>query len=200
MASNKGSISFIIILIIGICVYESYNNPLEEDKLRIENEKNKMIEIWSKPTIDFVENFNCSEYELKDKEIQLEKFIVVDSYTYDSCLINLNTDFEFEKYKTFNSFYTKKIEEANVIIWIVQKPGKTEGNYSNSTKAIRFCCDLNFIDKETKVIYKKITLDYLGNPPEEIRRRKGTAGGTEFFGTKPYEEILNLISQEFKTL
>lgn len=197
MANNKSSVSFIIVLVIGICIYESYNKPLEEEesKLKNEREKNEMIKAWSKPTIDFIESFNCSEYKLNNTEVQIEKFIVFDSYNYDNCLINLNND--FEGFKTFNNFYTKSIDEANVIIWIVQKPGKTEGEYSNFTKAVRYCCDLNFIDKDAKVIYKKITLDYLGNPPDEIRRRKGTAGGTEFFGTKPYEEILKLISHEF---
>lgn len=197
---NKNNIVLIIAVIIGIVVYDSYFRPKAEaeNKLKEVVAREKLINFWSKPTVDFAENFNCAELKFEKIDLEIKKFIVIESY--ESCNINLDTDMEFEKLSMFKNYYTRKIDDANVIIWIQQKPGKAEGTYSNSTKAIRYCAELNFIDKVSKIIYKREVVDFLGAPPDEITRRQGTHGGNEFFGAKPEEEIYSVIIREINKI
>ena len=199
MKKNNNNFIFLIgLILLGIIIDESYCEPKrkEEEKQKTKIKQKEEIEKWSKETVDYFKSFNCSELKDTVEEIKIDKFIVVESYTKHDCTMNLDDDLEFEKYKNFNNFYSRKIDSVNVIIWIVQKPGKEEGTYSNFTKAVRFESELNFINKSTRTIYKKISLDYLGDAPKEIRRKQGTAGGVEYFGTKPYENIYNTILNE----
>ena len=198
MKNNNNFIFLIGLILIGIIIDESYCEPKreEEEKLKSEIKQKEDIEKWSKNTIDYFNTFNCTELKYKDTVVKIDKFIVVESYTKDDCSLNLDDDLEFEKYKNFEKFYSKMIDSINVVIWIVQKPGKEEGTYTNFTKAIRFESELNFIDKSSKTIYKTISLDYLGKAPDEIRRKQGNAGGVEYFGTKPYENIYQTILNE----
>jgi hypothetical protein len=136
----------------------------------LKDEEQELIKLWTKPTIDFFKKFNCSDLKFEEHEFKTTKFIAVDSYITNECHVDIDTDVSFDNYKIFDSIYTRKINEANTIVWIIQKSGKEEGTYTGGEKAIRLLSEINFIDKSTKTIFKKINVDYLGVAPEKITR------------------------------
>jgi len=202
---NKNGIILILIIVVGMNVYNYFIKPFKEkqEQRNIEYAKQEDIKIWSKPTIEFVDNFNCSEYLFKENNVKIEKFIVIDSYNESNdekyCNVSLNTDLKIENYENFVNSYTRNVNEANVIIWIVQKTGKAEGTYENHTEAHRYFCEINFIEKVSKTIFKKEIINFIGDPPKSIDRKQGSIGGLEFFGEKPYKRILLAINNQLKT-
>lgn len=175
--SNQSSNIWVVVIlvIIGI-IYNGLDEMFFEPKRKAEaaqllkDEEQELIKLWTKPTIDFFKKFNCSDLKFEEHEFKTTKFIAVDSYITNECNLDIDTDISFDNYKIFDSIYTRKINEANTIIWIIQKIGKVEGTYTGGEKAIRLLSEINFIDKSTKTIFKKINVDYLGVAPEKITR------------------------------
>lgn len=202
--SNQGSNIWgvFILVIIGI-IYNGLDEMFFEPKREAEaakllkDEEQELIKLWSKPTVDFFKTFNCSSLKFEEKEFKIYKFLAVDSYIDKYCQINEITDVSYDNYKIFDSIYTKKINEANTIIWIVQKRGKEEGTYTGGEKAIRLCSEINFIDKTTNTIFKKIDVDYLGNAPEKITR-SNYSHADEKFGERNHKGEYIAIVNEIK--
>ena len=168
-----------------------------EEKERLINEKNQLTKLWSKPTIKFFQNFNCTNLLYQEKEIKINKFLVVESYRNEKCNLSLESDLEIEKLEYFEKYYTRNIDSANVIIWIVDEPGNEEGNYTNFTKAIRLRTIINYIEKSTNTIYKKEIINYSGSAPKKIERLQG-GRHPEYFGSKQYEKIYISIGKEIE--
>lgn len=187
-----------ILLIIAVVwlgfskLYDIYSEP--ERLLTEEKEKAELIKYWSEPTINFMNSVDYKEFKHEDKNIKINKFFEIESYYYHVSSPTLN----FENKKYLNQFYTRKIDDANVIIWIATKPGEVEGRYSNASKAVRYNAEISFIDKETKTVYKKEIIKYLGIAPEHITRKQGSSPSEEYFGTMPYEEIYQTIENEIR--
>ena len=192
---NFGGILIIIALIV---LYNLYDVYYAEPKQKKEEEK-ELVDYWSKPTINFFKNFNCSNLTSDEKDISIKKFIVVETYSSKTCDLSIDYNFiNFDNLKFFENYYTRNINDANVIIWIYMEEGNEEGSYTNFAKAIRYRSVINYIDKKSKTIYKKEKLDYLGEPPKEIRTKKGNFGGRQYFGEKPKKEIIFAIGREIE--
>ena len=199
---NQGSnIGCVIIIIIGALIYNGFDALFLKPKREAEEaqiakeEAQKLINFWSKPTVDFFKTFNCSNLKFEEKEFKINKFLAVDSYINNECQIDENTDSNYTNYKIFDSLYTKKINEANAIIWIVQKRGKEEGIYTGGEKAIRLSSEINFIDKTTNTIFKRIDVDYLGVAPEQITRRNNNHMDEEFGERDNKGEYIAIINE-----
>lgn len=202
--SNQGGIRCgLIIIIVIVIIYHGIDVIFFEPKRDAEaaqllkDEDQELIKLWSKPTVDFFKTFNCSNLKFEEKEFKIDKFLAVDSYIDKYCQINEITDISYDNYKIFDSIYTKKITEANTIIWIVEKRGKEEGTYTGGEKAIRLCSEINFIDKTTNTIFKKIDVDYLGNAPEKITR-SNYSHADEKFGERNHKGEYIAIVNEIK--
>ncbi len=188
----------IIIIVILVLLYQAYDKLYSEPKRKREQEK-EFVDYWTKPTIDFFKKFNCSNLTYNEKDIAIKKFIVVETYSDNTCDLSIDYDFiPFDELKFFQNYYTRNINDANVIIWIYTEKGNTEGLYTNLAKAIRYRSVVNYIDKATKTIYKKEKIDYLGEPPKEITRRGRSTGGSEYFGEKPKNDIIISIGHEIE--
>uniref|UniRef100_UPI00404A98DB hypothetical protein n=1 Tax=Flavobacterium sp. TaxID=239 RepID=UPI00404A98DB len=188
----------IILGFIGIwAIYDHFiTAPRAEEK-----EKKELIEKWTKPTVDFFSNFNCSDFKPNNNVHKIEKFFVIESHLDHPCQISKysKTDEIFSNANYINKFYTKNISEANTIIWIQSIGGSSEGNYTDSSPAKRLIAVINFIDKETKTIYKKEKKEFSGNPRNEITRSNRDKKGTNvYFGEMPYDEIFAIIENELK--
>lgn len=199
---NQGSnIGCVIIIIIGVLIYNGFDALFLKPKRDAEtaqllkDEEQELIKLWSKPSIDFFNTFNCSILKFEEKEFIINKFLAVDSYINNECHINKYTDISYDKYKIFDSIYTRKINEANTIVWIIQKRGKEEGTYTGGQKAVRLLSEINFIDKSTKTIFKKINVDYLGVAPEQITRRNNNHMDEEFGERNNEGEYIAIINE-----
>ncbi len=200
MKKTEGNFNFggILIIIALIVLYQFYEENYAEPKRKKEEEQ-ELVDYWSKPTINFFKNFNCSNLTYNEKEISIKKFIVVETYSSKTCDLSIDYNFiNFDNLKFFENYYTRNINDANVIIWIYMEEGNEEGSYTNSAKAVRYRSVINYIDKKSKTIYKKEKFDYLGEPPKEISRKKGSFGGREYFGEKPEKEIIISIGREIE--
>lgn len=196
--SNAGGIIVIIVLgfIYSIVDGVFFKPEREAEKLQLAKDKEQeMIKQWSKPTIDYFKTFECSKLKSVDKEFKINKFFSIDSDVNYECRINDFINTGYESYKIFDTLYTRKINEANTIIWIVQKRGKEEGFYTGGQKAVRLKSEINFIDKSTNTIFKSIDVDYLGVAPEKITRSTRSYHDEEF-GERNYEgEYLAIINE-----
>ena len=192
-------ISIVIIVLIAIgynLIDENYWKPKEEQQ-----QKQELIDYWTKPTINFFSKFNCKGIKQNLRKVNIDKFVVVETFSNETCELNLDSDnIEFENYSYFEKYYTRNINLANVIIWIYVEEGDESGTYTNRSKAIRWRSVINYIDKKTKTIFKIEKIDYEGNPPEQITRGKGSFGSKEYFGIKPYEQIIISIGNEIESL
>ncbi|WP_293893568.1 hypothetical protein [Flavobacterium sp.] len=61
---------------------------------------------------------------------------------------------------------------------------------------MRKYAEINFIEKTTKIIYKRIEIAYLGNAPQYIERQVGYSNYDEFFGERPDVKIQTAIMDE----
>jgi hypothetical protein len=186
----------IILGIIGIwAIYDHFvTTPREKEK-----EKKELIEKWTKPTVDFFSNFDCSDFTTNNNIHIIEKFFVIESHLNHPCEISKysKTDEIFSNANYINKFYTKNISEANTIIWIKSVGGNSEVNYTDGSPAKRLIAEINFIDKETKIIYKTERAEFSGNPRNQITRSsRDTKGTNVYFGDKPYDEIFDIIKTE----
>lgn len=196
-SSNKGCIIIIIIVAIIYAVIDNtYFKPKQEaeEVQKAKEEAQELTNFWSKPTIDFFKKFNCEDLKFEEKEFKIYKFLAIENLDYQ-CQIGTDTNSSFEDYKLFKDYYTRKINDANIIVWIVEIRGKEEGTYTGGEKAIRLCSEINFIDKNTKIICKKTTVDYLGEAPQTITRTSGSHFD-EIFGEKDFAGISVAISEE----
>ncbi len=201
--SNQGS-GLVVLIIIGL-IYGVLDIVFFEPKREVEelqlakDEEQEMIKLWSKPTIDYFKTFDCSKLETVEKEFKINKFFSIDSDINYGCRLNDDINTGYENYKVFDTLYTRKINEVNAIIWIVQKRGKAEGFYTGGEKAIRLKSEINFIDKKNNTIFKSIDVDYLGIAPEKITRSTRNYRDEEF-GERNYEgeyiAIINEIKRE----
>lgn len=200
--SNQGSNIWVVVIIVGIgIIYNGLDDMFFKPKREAEaaqfakEKEQELIKLWSKPTIDFFKTFNCSDFKSEEKEFKINKFFSIDSYMNYECDIDDYTNTGYENYKIFDTLYTRKINEANTIIWIVQKEGKEEGTYTGGEKAIRLKSEINFIDKSTNTIFNKIEVDYFGVAPEKITRST-RSHQNELFGERNYEgEYLAIINE-----
>lgn len=193
----KSYIFILSIICIGTAINELYFIPKEKRE-----KEERLIKHWSKSTVDFFKEFNCKSLKYTENKIPINKFFFIESYSNDYCYLKFEyyPDIDFAKYKSFENYYTKNIDDANVIIWIYEeKTKKSEGTYTNMTKAYRNRSVINYIDKNSKTIYKKEYFDYLGEPPKEIKRKSGSYGGNEEFGKKPIKNILISVSNEINS-
>ena len=186
----------IILGIIGIwALYDHFiTTPREKEK-----EKNELIEKWTKPTVDFFTNFDCSDFTTNNGIHKIEKFFVIESHLDHPCKVSKysDTDYIFSKADYINQFYTKDISKANTIIWIQSVGGASESSYTDGSPAKRLIAEINFVDKETKTIYKKEKAEFSGNPRNQITRSSRDKKGTNvYFGEKPYDEIFDIIESE----
>ncbi len=195
--NGEGLAGLFIIMLIYTGVDMVFFKPKREaEELQLAKDKEQeMINQWSKPTIDYFKTFECSKLKSVDKEFKINKFFSIDSDINYECRINDDINTGYENYKIFDTLYTRKINEANTIIWIVQKRGKEEGFYTGGQKATRLKSEINFIDKSTNTIFKSIDIDYLGVAPEKITRSTSNYRDEEF-GERNYEgEYLAIINE-----
>jgi len=198
MSNNRMSpgCSAIILVIIGLFyAYDVYvSEPREKAK-----EKEKLEKKWSKGTVDYLSKFDCKTLQFENIEHKIEKYFVIESHLDHPCKISnyTTTDEIFTKENSISEFYTKKIDEANTIIWIQSVGGNSEANYTDGSPAKRLIAEINFIDKKTKIIYKTERAEFGGNPRNQITRSsKDTKGTNVYFGDKPYDEIFEIIRTE----
>lgn len=200
-ASFGALIPIFVIMIIYSGIDALFFKPKREaEELQLAKaEEQEMVKLWSKPTIDYFKTFDCSKLKTVEKEFKTNKFFSIDSDINYGCRLNDDINTGYENYKVFDTLYTRKINEANVIIWILQKRGKEEGLYTGGEKAIRLKSEINFIDKKNNTIFKSIDVDYLGIPPEKITRSTRNYRDEEF-GERNYEgeyiAIINEIKRE----
>lgn len=188
----------IIIGVIGIwALYTHFiTTPREKEK-----ENKELIDKWTKPTVDFFTNFDCSDFKTNNRIHKIEKFFVIESHLDHPCKVSKysDTDYIFSKADYINQFYTKDISKANTIIWIQTVGGASETSYTDGSPAKRLIAEINFIDKETKTLYKKEKAKFSGNPRNQITRSSRDKKGTNvYFGEKPYDEIFDIIENEIK--
>jgi hypothetical protein len=203
--NNGTSLGALIPIFVIWIIYSSIDALFFEPKREAEelqlakDEEQEMIKLWSKPTIDYFKTFDCSKLETVQKEFKINKFLSIDSDMNYECRLNDVINTGYENYKIFDTLYTRKINEANAIIWIVMKRGKEEGFYTGGEKAIRLKSEINFIDKKNNTIFKSIDVDYLGIAPEKITRTTRNYHDEEF-GERNYEgeyiAIINEIKRE----
>jgi hypothetical protein len=199
--NNGASLGALIPIFVIMIIYSGidtlfFKPKREAEELQLaKDEEQEMIKQWSKPTIDYFKTFECSKLKSVDKEFKINKFFSIDSDVNYECRINDVINTGYESYKIFDTLYTRKINEANAIIWIVQKKGKEEGFYTGGQKATRLKSEINFIDKSTNTIFKSIDVDYLGVAPEKITRSARNYRDEEF-GERNYEgEYLAIINE-----
>ena len=198
---NSQNTGFIILIFLIGGIYTIINEVFLEPKKKqeqeqiLKEEQQELEKIWTKQTIDFFKNFNCSDLKYEEKDFQVTKFTSVDSYLGNECHIDLDTDINYDNYKIFDTIYTRKINEANTIIWIIRKRGKVEGAYTGGEKAIRLLSEINFIDKSSKTIFKKINVDYLGVAPEKITRTNYNHMDEEFGERDNKGEYIAIINE-----
>lgn len=198
MADNRmpPGCAAIILGIIGLWVaYDSFiAEPRKEKK-----EKQELEQMWSKSTVDFFTDFDCSSFSIKESDHKIEKFFVIESHLNHSCKLTkyTKTHSVFEEAQNIKDFYSRKINQVNTIIWIKSVEGETEGSYTDGSPAKRLTAEINFIDLNTKGIYKTISIPFDGNPRDKITRSSRERKGTNvYFGTKPYDDIFEVIEKE----
>ena len=70
-------ISIVIIILIAIgynLIDENYWKPKEEQQ-----QKQELIDYWTKPTINFFSKFNCKEIKQNLRKVNIDKFVVVET-------------------------------------------------------------------------------------------------------------------------
>ncbi len=178
-------------LVIIFILYQSFIVSPREDEAK----RKRLNEFWTAETVDYFENYNCSNLSTTGSYITLRKFIVVESSYNDDCKIKGVKSKDFEDDSNLKNFYTRKINEANVIVWIRIVEGKEDGRYSNGTRAINNQVELKFIDKNSNSIFKTIILDTKGSAPDQIRRKRSNSR-PEYFGHVSIDEIKETIRNE----
>lgn len=198
MSNNRagGGCSLILLIILGIYLaVDAYVlEPKKNDKL-----KKELVQKWSQKTITYFEDFSCENLEYLVKKHSITKFFVVESYFDKPCEIGrfTNTYEVFENANEISQRYTRKIEEANTIIWIHSIEGEKEGEYTDGSPARRMASEINFIDKDSKTIYYTTKVIHNGNAKNEIERYGSRNKGNDVnFGQKPYGEIFSIIKAE----
>ena len=200
--SNQGGNLWGILLIIVIVItYNGIDTVFFKPKRDAEaaqvakEEQQDLIKRWSKPTLDFFKKFNCEDLKFEEQDFKTNKFIAVNSFLSDECHVDIDTDVSFDDYKIFDTIYTRKINEANTIIWIIRKRCKVEGTYTGGEKAIRLFSEINFIDKSSKTIFKKINVDYVGVAPETITRTNHSHIDEEFGERDNEGEYIAIVNE-----
>jgi len=184
-----------ILIIGGIC--ELYNWIFKEKSVtEIEQE---FAESMPKSTVEFFNNFECGSLQFTPKTIRIKKTFVLETNNTSICKLFDCQNYLYSDEKRIGKYITDNINDANVIIWI-NNIGKKEGNYSNGSPSIRKYAEINFIEKETKSIYKKVEIPYLGKAPQYIKRNAGLSNNEEFFGDRPDNQISTCLLNEIKSL
>lgn len=190
-----------VILIFGLGFL--FNKYISSPK-KIVKQKQEMIDEWGRSTASYFEDFKCKDLLYLDKYHYIDRFIVVES--------DLDKDCELKKYKgvfeektlkiDFKKFnkYTKNIDEANTIIWIRTKLGEVEAKYGKHglKDGIRLVSEVNFIDKETKRIYKSVIIKHIGSASDKVRVKRSNASKPVYIGGRDREGIERLIAENLK--
>ena len=126
--SNQGSNIWVVSLLVGVgIIYNGLDKAFFEPKREAEavqlakEEQQELIKLWSEPTIDFFKSFNCSNLKYEEQEFKITKFIAVDSYINNECHVDIDTDISYDKYKIFDSIYTRKINEKTLSFGLFKK-------------------------------------------------------------------------------
>lgn len=165
------------------------------EKKTPEELQQEIVESMPIGTVEYFKNFDCEMLEYSPKKIILKKFFVVETQNTAICkLLDMN-NYLYSTEKALSEYVTDDISQANVIIWI-NNIGKKEGKYSNGSPSIRKYAEVNFIEKTTKKIYKRIEFAYLGDAPQFIERQAGLSNNEEFFGERPDIKIRSAIVDE----
>lgn len=186
----------ILIIIFGsiflyeACDYKFYKPEREAKK------KAELINFWSEATLKYFDKLKCRELEYKSSELKISKCFIIESYLDNECKISKYTVSEFDTINKLEPILTRKIDEANVIIWISSFGGEIEGKYSDGSDAFRLFAEVKFIDKENETIFKKSIVKYNGTPLNSIKKLKDQPSSNVYYGDKPLQEIATLIIKQ----
>lgn len=188
---------FLVIVFGSMYLYNACDEKFYEPK-REAKKKAELVSYWSKPTLNYFEDFDCSKLQYNLSETQITKFFIIESHLNHKCEISKYTLNEFDTIKKLQPYLTKKIDEANVIVWLSSFGGEAEGNYTDGSPAHRLFAEINFISKKENTIFKKVIVKYNGTPLNSIQRLKNQTASNVYFGNKPLEEISEIIISQTK--
>jgi hypothetical protein len=189
---------FLLVIIFGFFALDVYYiEPKQEAKVK------RALELkWSEQTIKYFSTYGCNQFHQSNMDHRIDKFFVISSHLDLPCEITefTNTEDIFINSARLETRFTTKLEDANTIIWIRAIPGPIEARYSDGSNAVRLVSEINFIDKQTKGIYKTKKIKYSGLPKSTISWKTRSGKKPEirdsYFGIMPYEEILDVIERE----
>lgn len=191
-----GKVIILLLFGLGFLYHIFISSPKKKAK-----QEQEIIDVWGSNTANYFKNFTCVGLSYYEKEHYVDKFIVVESDVDKDCELKKYSPFEEKTMKIdFDKFskYTKNIDEANTIIWIKTKLGEVEAKYGREKEGIRLISEINFIDKQTKSIYKKVDVKHKGRVPEEVLIKRSNAGKPVYIGNRDRETIENIIWQSIK--
>jgi hypothetical protein len=190
MRRNEGSGCLGVILLIWLAtglIYNGIDNWIhsDENEAKEKKEKQEFVNYWKQSNIDFFKTFKCDALYFSSRKFSIEKFYVFATWDKYECdiqhFINYNLKFKNDK---IQNRQTQLIKDANVLIMIKQIPGERVGSYEDGSRAILYDSEINFIDIKNKIIFKKIVVKCIGDPPKEIRKKGYTSPSKDIlFGT-----------------
>lgn len=155
----------------------------------------KLINSWNYETRNYFSNLKCSSLSFKANDIKFHKvFLTRDCVLWTKSSWELNFK-NFIKSEKISSNITRNITEADVIVLIKVKRGDSYGRYSNGITAIGNNYEVNLINKVNKEIFKRKTFIGEGDPPRKISRKRNEKRNV-YFGTIPYEEVIDFLYNE----
>lgn len=189
-----------IIFFVCLFIYFGVDSLLhgDERKLAAEKEEKEFVKSWGKQNIDYFKTFKCDDFYFTSKKFNIEKFYVFATWHKYDCDVHdfIKYDLKFKDDRNQNK-QTQLINDANVLIWIKQIPGERVGSYGDGSRAILLDSEINFIDIKNKIIFKKIVVKGIGDPPKEIMKKGYTSPSKDiFFGTFDDNAISQAIESE----
>ncbi|WHF51782.1 hypothetical protein QGN23_00545 [Chryseobacterium gotjawalense] len=173
--------------------YLSHRKSGKEYQERIDS-----IKDWKKPNLNYFKAFDCSPSLDETRNTKILKFFVFYTDKDANCDIE-----EIQKptitFKNLNilDYEFNLIKDSNVLIWIKKIEGESEGTYTDGSYAIRLNAEINFINKNSNVIYKQVILKCVGEPTEKFKKSKYSKSQDLYFGSLPLDEISNLIEKKW---
>lgn len=211
--SNRNDTSGCSLIILGIIfipmIIMYFYDEIFEKPERDNKEKKEFVNEWKQSNINYFKKFDCSNLTENPKVIKINKFYAFWTSNEVKCdeIKEMFNDFSKSRFgihnidlkfsnKNLDKYKTQIIDSSNVLIWIKTIPGELEGRYEGGSRAIRLINEINFIDTKTNIIYKKINVKCVGNPPEKVREGQTEKSKNYYFGTYSIDAITRIIEKE----
>lgn len=195
----------IYILIFSIVfLYKYIDEFMNGDSRKIETHK-YYASYWTESTVKYFEEFHFDSLRYKPSDICVEKFIVIrtnsDIYDFDysnrysiNNVLSLRTLEEYDTLSYFKSKFNRDIDSVTTIIWIDEVHGERYYGVYNGIDAIRLESKINFIDKNSRQIFKIVKIPHEGSLPHFIQR-KNSNNKPYVFGAEPSFYIYNTLEK-----